>query len=124
MSNTEKNHIHESEKNGSNIKAFGHIDKNGRDLSCYFVGGTTIFGKSKPITALEPVSENHDEVEVLKFINELSMENKGNLIEPLWPLITNKYDLHCSSPKTAENIDKQKHMVELEPVSSVFPGKK
>lgn len=124
MSYTEKKHIHKSEKSGSNITAFGCIDKKRRDLNCSFVGGTTIVGKSKPMTALDPVSENHDEAQVLKFINELSMGNEGNSIEPLWPLTSKQYDLHCCSPKTAEHIKEQRSMVELEPVYSVFPVKK
>lgn len=67
-----KKRVHVFEKNRSNIKDCGRIDNGKHDLSCNFVGGTTIVGQSKPMTILEPVSGNHDEDEVLKFINELS----------------------------------------------------
>lgn len=123
MTITEKKRVHVFEKNRSNIKDCGRIDNGKHDLSCNFVGGTTIVGQSKPMTILEPVSGNHDEDEVLKFINELSKGNASNLIEPLWPISTDK-DLHCCSLKTAERIDEQKQMVVLEPVSRVFPVKK
>ena len=56
------------------------------DIGLLHIGGTSVLGAKKPVTKLEPVSDDLDEISLLKFKKELSLDISEKLIEPLEPI--------------------------------------